>query len=317
MGKYIVKRVLLLIPTIFIICAIVFGLMRMVPGDAVDIIVNRMTQSGQTVDEAAIRARLGLDVPAVQQFFRWMGNVLRGDLGESFFQYESVLSIIGRKLPISLELGIITLVLANLISIPLGLFCAAKQDSIPDYVVRIIAVVLMAIPMFWLATLVLFYPAQWWGYAPPVVYVSFFEDPVANLQMFLVPALLGAFAQAGMQLRTVRTVVLDTMRQDYIRTAYAKGVKQRRVLFLHAFRNAMIPVITIIGGSIAALVGGNVILENIFNIPGIGQDLVTALGQRDFPMVQGCVLIMSVFVMVVNLVIDIAYKWIDPRVTLD
>lgn len=317
MGKYIVKRILLLIPTILIICAIVFGLMRMIPGDAVDIIVNRMTQSGQTVDEAAIRARLGLDVPAVQQFFNWMGNVLRGDLGESFFQYESVLSIIGRKLPISLELGVITLILANLISIPLGLFCAAKQDSIPDYVVRIIAVVLMAIPMFWLATLVLFYPAQWWGYAPPVVYVSFFDDPVSNLQMFLVPALLGAFAQAGMQLRTVRTVVLDTMRQDYIRTAYAKGVKQRIVLFKHAFRNAMIPVITIIGGSIAALVGGNVILENIFNIPGIGQDLVTALGQRDFPMVQGCVLVMSVFVMVVNLIIDITYKWIDPRVTLE
>ncbi|MCI8537386.1 MAG: ABC transporter permease [Oscillospiraceae bacterium] len=317
MGKYIVKRVLLLIPTIFIICAIVFGLMRMVPGDAVDIIVNRMTQSGQTVDEAAIRARLGLDVPAVQQFFNWMGNVFRGDLGDSFFQYDSVWNIIKRQLPISLELGLITLILANLISIPLGLFCAARQDSIPDYAIRIIAVVLMAIPMFWLATLVLFYPAQWWGYAPPVVYVSFFQDPIANLQMFLVPAIMGALAQAGMQLRTVRTVVLDTMRQDYIRTAYAKGVKQRVILFKHAFRNAMIPVITIIGGSIAALVGGNVILENIFNIPGIGQQLVTALGQRDFPMVQGCVLIMSIFVMIVNLVIDVAYKWIDPRVTLD
>lgn len=317
MGKYIVKRVLLLIPTIFIICAIVFGLMRMVPGDAVDIIVNRMTQSGQTVDEAAIRERLGLDVPAVQQFFSWMGNVLRGDLGDSFFQYDSVWNIIRRQLPISLELGVITLILANLISIPLGLFCAARQDSIPDYAIRIIAVILMAIPMFWLATLVLFYPAQWWGYAPPVVYVSFFQDPIANLQMFLVPAIMGALAQAGMQLRTVRTVVLDTMRQDYIRTAYAKGVKQRVILFKHAFRNAMIPVITIIGGSIAALVGGNVILENIFNIPGIGQQLVTALGQRDFPMVQGCVLIMSIFVMIVNLIIDVAYKWIDPRVTLD
>lgn len=317
MGKYLVKRILLLIPTILIVCAIVFALMRMIPGDAVDVIVNRMTQSGQVVDEQTVRAQLGLDVPAFQQFFNWMGDILRGDLGDSFFQYDSVWNIISRQLPISLELGIITLILANLISIPLGLFCAAKQDSIPDYVIRIIAVVLMALPMFWLATLVLFYPAQWWGYAPPVVYVSFFEDPIANLQMFLVPALLGALAQAGMQLRTVRTVVLDTMRQDYIRTAYAKGVKQRAVLFKHAFRNAMIPVITIIGGSIAALVGGNVILENIFNIPGIGQQLVTALGQRDYPMVQGCVLIMSIFVMIVNLVVDIAYKWIDPRVTLE
>ena len=317
MGKYIVKRVLLLIPTIFIVCAIVFILMRMVPGDAVDIIVNRMTQSGMTVDADAVRARLGLDVPAGQQFLRWMGDVLRFDLGDSFFQFESVSSIIGRQLPVSLELGIFTLILSNLISIPIGLYCAARQDSFSDYLLRIISVVLMAIPMFWLATLVLFYPSKWWGYAPPVQYVSFFKDPLTNLQMFLVPSILGALAQAGMQLRMVRTQVLDTLRQDYIRTAYAKGVKQKRVLFHHAFRNAMIPVITMIGGSVAALVGGNVILESIFNIPGIGNTLVTALGQRDFPVVQGCVLVMSIFVMVVNLIIDITYKWIDPRVKLD
>lgn len=317
MGKYIVKRVLLLIPTIFIVCAIVFGLMRMVPGDAVDVIVNRMTQSGMTVDAEAVRARLGLDVPPVQQFFNWMADVVRFDLGDSFFQNESVASIIGRQLPVSLELGILTLILSNLISIPIGLYCAARQDSFSDYLLRIISVVLMAIPMFWLATLVLFYPAQWWGYAPPVMYTSLLQDPVNNLRMFLVPSILGALAQAGMQLRMVRTQVLDTLRQDYIRTAYAKGAKQKRVLFHHAFRNAMIPVITMIGGSVAALVGGNVILESIFNIPGIGNTLVTALGQRDFPLVQGCVLVMSIFVMVVNLIVDIAYKWIDPRVTFD
>lgn len=317
MGKYIVKRVLLLIPTIFIVCAIVFGLMRMVPGDAVDVIVNRMTQSGMTVDAEAVRARLGLDVPPVQQFFTWMADVVRFDLGDSFFQNESVASIIGRQLPVSLELGILTLILSNLISIPIGLYCAARQDSFSDYLLRIISVVLMAIPMFWLATLVLFYPAQWWGYAPPVMYTSLLQNPVNNLRMFLVPSILGALAQAGMQLRMVRTQVLDTLRQDYIRTAYAKGAKQKRVLFHHAFRNAMIPVITMIGGSVAALVGGNVILESIFNIPGIGNTLVTALGQRDFPLVQGCVLVMSIFVMVVNLIVDIAYKWIDPRVTFD
>lgn len=317
MGKYIVKRVLLLIPTIFIVCAIVFVLMRMVPGDAVDIIVNRMTQSGQMVDADAVRARLGLDVPAGQQFLRWMGDILRFDLGDSFFQFESVASIIGRQLPVSLELGVFTLILSNLISIPIGLYCAARQDSFSDYLLRIASVVFMAIPMFWLATLVLFYPSKWWGYAPPVQYVSFFKDPLTNLQMFIVPSILGALAQAGMQLRMVRTQVLDTLRQDYIRTAYAKGVKQKRVLFHHAFRNAMIPVITMIGGSVAALVGGNVILESIFNIPGIGNTLVTALGQRDFPVVQGCVLVMSIFVMVVNLIIDITYKWIDPRVSFD
>lgn len=317
MAKYTLKRVLLLIPTIFIVCLIVFVLMRCIPGDAVDAIVTRMTQSGQVVDAEAIRARLGLDRPAYVQFFVWLGQICRGDLGESFFQFRSVWDIIKTQIPISLELGIISLVLSNVISIPLGLFCAAKQDSIPDYVVRIIAVILMSVPMFWVATLVLFYPAQWWGYAPPVQYVSFFTDPISNLKMFIVPGILGALQQAGMQLRLVRTQVLDTLRQDYVRTAYAKGVKQRTVLFRHAFRNAMIPVITVVGGSVGMLVGGNMILENIFNIPGIGSQLVTALGQRDYPVVQGCVLIMSIFVMVINLLVDLCYKWIDPRVKLD
>lgn len=317
MGKYTVKRILLLIPTIFLVCLIVFALMRCVPGDAVDAIVIRMTQAGQAVDAEAVRAKLGMDKPAYVQFFVWLGQVLRGDLGDSFFQFRSVGDILATQIPVSLELGIISLVLSNLISIPIGLFCAAKQDSISDYTIRIIAVILMSIPMFWLATLVLFYPAQWWGYAPPTVYVSFFDDPIQNLKMFLVPGILGALAQAGMQLRLVRTQVLDTLRQDYVRTAYAKGVKQRTVLFHHAFRNAMIPVITIIGGSFGAMVGGNMILENLFNIPGIGSQMVTALGQRDYPVVQGCVLIMSIFVMVINLLVDLCYKWIDPRVKLD
>ncbi len=317
MGKYVVKRVLLLIPTIFIVCAIVFILMRMMPGDAVDIIVVRMRNAGKSVDADQVREMLGLNVPPVIQFFSWFGGVLRFDLGDSFFQADSVSEIIFRQLPISLELGIISLVLANLISIPLGLFCAAKQDSLADYILRIFAVFFMSVPMFWIATLVLFYPAKWWGYAPEVTYYSLFANPIKNMSMFLVPGILGAIGQAGTQLRITRTMVLDTLRQDYIRTAYAKGVKQRDVLFKHAFRNAMIPVITIVGGSIGALVGGNVILENVFNIPGIGQSLVTALGYRDFPLVEGCVLIMSLFVMIVNLIIDLCYKWIDPRVSFD
>jgi peptide/nickel transport system permease protein len=317
MGKYLIKRILLLIPTLLVVCIIVFALMRMVPGDAVDIIVTRMNNSGNYVDPDAVRHQLGLDVPAVQQFLNWLWGAVRGDLGDSFFQYDSVWHIIKKQLPISLELGILTLILTNLISIPLGLFCAAKQDSVADYVIRILAVLFMSVPMFWLATLVLFYPAQWWGYSPEIVYTSLLKNPLKNMSMFFVPALLGALAQAGMQLRMTRTMVLDTMRQDYIRTAYAKGVKQKDVLFHHAFRNAMIPVVTIIGGSVASMVGGNVILENIFNIPGIGNQVVTALGYRDFPLVQGCVLIMSLFVMIVNLIVDLTYKWIDPRVTFE
>lgn len=317
MGKYILKRVLLLIPTILIVCIIVFAIMRMIPGDAVDAICLRLSKAGIVVDPQVISAQLGMDKPAIQQFFIWIGDLLHGNLGDSFFQNESVWKAISRQLPVSLELGVLTLILTNIISIPLGLFCAARQDTLGDKGIRAIAVILMSMPVFWIATIVLVYPSLKWGYSPPMMYVSFFEDPISNMQMFFVPALLGAFTISGMELRTVRTVTLETMRQDYIRTAWAKGVKESTILFKHAFRNAMIPVITVIGGTVAGLIGGSVILENIFNIPGIGQQTVTALGNRDYPLVQGCVLVFSVFVMIVNLIVDIAYKWIDPRITLD
>lgn len=317
MGKYLVRRLLLLIPTIFIVCVIVFTLMRMVPGDAVDIMVYRLNSAGISVDAAAVEQMLGMDKPAVQQFFVWFFGVLRGDLGDSLFQNETVWHCISRQLPVSLELGLMTLILTNVISIPLGLYCAARQDSVSDYVLRTISVLLMSIPTFWVASMVLIYPAVWFKYAPPSTYVSIFKDFGQNMKMFLVPAVVGAIMQAGMQLRMVRTTTLDVMRQDYIRTAWAKGVRERRILFRHAFRNAMIPVVTMIGGAVGGLIGGSVILENLFNIPGIGNQLVTALNQRDYPVVQGCVLVFSLFVMVVNIVVDLAYKWIDPRVSLE
>ena len=205
----------------------------------------------------------------------------------------------------------------NMISIPLGLYCASRQDSISDYTIRVVSTILIALPVFWVATLCLIYPNLWWGWAPEVNYVPFFEDPVQNLKMFLLPALLSAMGQAGIQMRTIRTMTLEVMRQDYIRTAWAKGVPERRVMFRYAFRNAMIPIITMIGGSVAMMIGGNVVMENIFNIPGLGAAMVSALNSRDYPIVQGCVLVLALFVMCINLLVDIAYKWIDPRVQLD
>lgn len=318
LGKYIVKRVLLLIPTALLVCLIVFLLMRLLPGDAVDALQYQLQAQGNyDITREEVEAMLGMDKPAMTQFFIWLGGALRGDLGKCLFQSESVTAAIGRQIGPSLELGILTLILTNLISIPLGLFCASRQDSISDYSVRVMSLVLMSVPVFWLAIIVLVYPAIWWGYAPPSQYISFFEDPWQNLQMFLLPSLLGALTQAGMQLRIVRTVILDVMRTDYIRTAWAKGDKERTVLYRHAFRNGLIPVITVIGSSVAGLIGGSVILENIFNIPGIGQQVIKAIGARDYPLVQGCVLVFALFTMVINLLVDISYKWIDPRVTLD
>ena len=317
MGKYFVKRVLLLIPTILLVCVIVFVLMRMIPMDAVATLQQKLSANGNYVDEEYVRQLLGLDKPAVQQFFIWIGDVLRGDLGDSYFDHTTVNSILANKLPVTLELGVLSLVITNLISIPLGLFCAARQDSISDYTIRVISTILIALPVFWIATLVLIYPNLWWGWAPTVTYVPIWEDPIQNLSMFLLPALLSAIGQAGIQMRTIRTMTLEVMRQDYIRTAWAKGVPERRVLFKYAFRNSMIPIITMIGGSVAMMIGGNVVMENIFNIPGLGQAMVAALNSRDYPIVQGCVLVLSLFVMCINLIVDLAYKWIDPRVTLD
>ena len=317
MAKYTVKRCLLLIPTLLLVCIIVFALLRVVPTSAVDYMVYQFRTAGLEVTPEQVEAMLGLDKSPVTQFVEWFLGIFRGDLGKSLFQMEDVSSIIKRCMPVTLELGILTLIFSNLISIPLGVWCAARQDSISDYVIRIISVLLLSLPVFWIATMVLVYPAQWWGYAPPMTYVSFFENPVENLRMFLVPSLVGAFTQAGMQLRTVRTMTLETMRQDYIRTCWAKGVGEKRILFTHALRNAMIPIITMIGGAVAGLIGGSVILETMFNMPGIGAQVVAALEKRDYPLVQGCVLVFSIFVMVVNLLVDLAYKWIDPRVELD
>lgn len=317
MGKYIIKRVLLLIPTLLVVTIVTFALMRLMPGSAVDLILNKYQAMGFTVDRQDVVVQLGMDKPAIQQYFIWLGDLLRGDMGDSLFQNQSVASLIAEKLPITLELALFTMIIINVISIPAGVITAARQDSIGDYVVRVISIILMAMPLFWIGTLVLIYPAKWWGYAPTITYVSIFKNFAENMKMFLVPSILGALVQVGMQMRMVRTSVLDVMRQDYVRTAWSKGITEHDVLYGHALRNSLIPVITIIGGSVAGLVGGSVILENLFNIPGLGSCMVTALNNYDYPLVQGCVVVLAAIVMVVNLIVDVAYKWCDPRVTLD
>jgi peptide/nickel transport system permease protein len=317
MGKYIIKRVLLLIPTVLVVCIITFALMRVIPGTAVDQIIAQYSSAGIVKTREEVEVMLGMDKPAIVQFFSWLGGLFKGDMGTSFFQSATVSEIIFTKLPVTLELSVMILILSNLISIPLGLVCAARQDTLLDNVIRVVSVVLMSIPVFWLATLVLVYPAVWWKYAPPSTYYSIFVNPSKNLQMFLIPAILGSVTQAGMQIRLVRTMTLENLRQDYVRTAWAKGANERRALTNHALRNTMIPVITSIGGAVAGLIGGSVVLENMFNIPGIGNTLITALNSRDYPLVQGCVLIFSILVMIVNLLVDIAYKWVDPRVEIE
>lgn len=317
MGKYVVKRLLLLLPTLFLVCFIVFALMRLIPGSAVDIIQEKMSTTSNAVDRESIEAMLGLDKPFLTQFGIWISDLLRGDMGTSIFQSQKVSSIIATKLPITLELVVLTLIISACVSIPLGLLCAAYQDTITDNVIRMISIVLMSVPVFWIATLVLVYPAVWWRYVPPATYVSFLEDPIRNLRMFLPPALIGGLTHAGGTLRNVRTLTLEVLRQDYIRTAWSKGLNHRHILFVHAFRNTMIPVITMIGGSVSGLLGGSVILETLFSIPGIGSQLTNALSSYDYPVVQGCVLVMAAIAMLITLLVDLSYNLADPRVKLE
>ena len=317
MGKYVIKRLLLLIPTMLLVCVIVFALMRAVPGSAVDQVVYNYKQNGMVITYEEAEAKLGLDKPAVVQFFSWIGGILRGDLGDCLFRGDSVWDVISAQMPVTLELGVLTLLFTIIISIPLGLICAAHPDSLADVIIRTLAVVLASVPVFWIGTMVLVYPAVWWGFSIPLTYVSIFQNFFLNMKMFLVPAIVGALTGAGNNIRAVRTMTLEVMRQDYVRTAWAKGAKESRVMYSHAFRNALIPVITLFGGAAAGILGGNVVIENMFNIPVIGQQLVTALNNRDYPLAQGCTVIMAIFGMIVNLVVDLAYKWCDPRVNLE
>jgi peptide/nickel transport system permease protein len=314
--NYIIRRTLLLIPILFIVSVIVFLLVRWVPGSAIDVITATMGQSGITqVDRAAIAHALGLDVPIHVQYVRWIGGIiLRGDFGDSITQSRPVLGMILERLPVTLELGLLSLGISTVIGLLIGTFSAVRQDSIADYSGRTIAILLMAIPSFWLATLVMIYPSIWWGWAPPMRLVPLKADPLGHLGMFLLPATILGTATAGGLMRMQRTMMLEVMRQDYIRTAWAKGLSERKVIMRHAVKNALIPVVTLLGGGVSMLLGGAVIIENIFCLPGMGQLALQALDQRDYPLVSAITLITAAFVMVCNLVVDISYSWLDPRI---
>ncbi len=316
MTSYIIKRLLLLIPTLLIVTIIVFALVHLVPGDAVDVIeASLQTQQGDvSLDRAAIEHALGLDVPAHIRYVRWIGNVfLHGDLGTSIIQDKPVLDMIMHRIPVTFELGLLALIISVLMNLAIGIYSAVRQDTFFDYAGRTVAIVMMAMPIFWLGILVMIYPSIWWGWSPPVEYVPFTEDPIGNLGMLLIPAVILGTGNAGL-MRITRTMMLEVMRQDYIKTAWAKGLSERAVIFKHGIKNAFIPVITVIGAQVGTLIGGTVIIENIFCLPGMGQLALLALNQRDFYLVSAITLITSAFVMVVNLVVDLTYSWLDPRI---
>ena len=316
MRAYIIRRLLLIIPTLFLLTILVFLSVRFIPGDVIDAMQLRMEYLGVEVDREALERMLGLDQPVYVQYGRWIGNIfLHGTLGKSLFgDAFSVEEKILDRLPVTIELGVLAIVIGLLIALPIGIYSAIRQDTAADYLGRSIAIIGMSTPNFWLALMVMLYPALWWGWSPPVELIPFSEDPLGNLGVFIIPSLILGTAMAAATMRMTRTTMLEVLRQDYIRTAWSKGLKERVVIIRHALKNALIPVVTLIGLQLPLLVGGSVIIEHIFNLPGLGRLMVKALEDRDYPVVSGINLFFATMVMGINLMIDLIYPYLDPRV---
>ena len=307
-----------MIPTLFIVSLLVFFLMRIVPGDAVDAQLGQAAAAGGGVTpelEAQIRAELGLDRPAHIQYFIWVGNALQGDLGNSLqFKNRTVWSELRVAIPVSLEIAIMALIISLMIAIPFGVLSAIYQDSWIDYLSRIISVGGLSIPDFVVATVIIVMPAIWWGWLPPLGYVAFFDDPGANLVQFILPSAAIGLRFSSTTLRMVRSSMLEVLRADYVRTARAKGLTSRVVIVRHALKNAMIAPITLIGTSIGFLIGGTFIVGTIFALPGVGRLTLDSISNRDYNQLQGNVLFLSTVFVMVNLVTDLTYAWFDPRI---
>ncbi len=333
MRAYIIRRLLLMIPTLSILSILVFLAVRFIPGDIVDNMVETMESMymglGVDIDREALERMLGLDVPVYVQYGRWIGvlptpdwvtgeshfrGLLQGTLGESLTGRGPVKEQIISRLPITIELGVMAIVVGLLIALPVGIYSAIRQDTAADYVGRAAAIIGLATPNFWLALMVMIFPAIWWGWAPPMKLIPFTEDPLGNLGVLIIPSLILGTAASATTMRMTRTMMLEVLRQDHIRTAWSKGLNERAVIVRHAIKNAFIPVVTLIGLQLPILVGGSVIMENIFNLPGLGRLFLNALTVRDYPVVSGVNLVLSSVVLLNNLFIDLIYPYLDPRV---
>jgi peptide/nickel transport system permease protein len=317
MRAYAIRRIMLIFPTLLLLTIIVFLSVRFIPGDVVDLIISEINTEGEMSYEEArdlIRGQLGLDTPIHIQYWKWVTGVLRGDLGTSMRTGRSITEEFLSKVPISIELGILSMITGMILAFPLGIYSAVRQDTIPDYAGRTLAIMMMSVPGFWIMTMVIVFPAIWWNWMPPLQYTPFVEDPGKNLVQFVIPAVIMGASFSGGVMRFLRTMMLEVLRQDYIRTAWAKGLSERTVIVRHALRNTLIPQITMIGMALPGLIGGSVITEQIFNLPGVGRWLFDAVTRRDYTIICGMNLMMATLVLFCNLAVDLTYAWLDPRV---
>jgi peptide/nickel transport system permease protein len=312
MKQYVLRRLALAIPTLILVSVIVFSIMRFMPGD----VVLRMVEGhayAPTVE--ALRKELGLDRPAYVQYAEWIGGiVLRGDFGNSYWTRQPILDEFVRRFPVTLELAALTILVSVVIGILIGIVSAVRQDTVSDYVGRVFAILALSVPYFGLAVLVVVLPAIYFKWTPVWTYVPFTTDPLENLKIMLVPALVFGVTRAGPIMRIMRSSLLEVMRQDYIRTAWSKGLPERAIVLRHALKNAMIPVVTLVGLQAPLYIGGSVIIEAIFRLPGVGLFFFEALTRLDYPVVQSVNLIVAAMVVGLNLAIDLTYAFLDPRI---
>ena len=314
MQRYIVKRFLLMIPTLLGVAVLVFLLMRVIPGDIVEI---KFTSEGGFVTEEVLaqeRARIGLDKPIWQQFASWIWGIMRLDFGTSMWTGRPISHEIGIRIQLSLEIAILATMVAILIAIPLGTLAALKQDTWVDYSIRVFSIAGLSIPSFWLGILIILFLLINFHWVPPMFFTPIWVDPWENLSQMIWPAAAVGYRYSAVSTRMMRSSTLEVLREDYVRTARAKGLWERVIIIRHAMKNAMLPVITVIGLEFAFLIGGLVVTEQVFNLNGLGKLLVQSIAQRDYTMTQTLVMLVAVTFVLVNFVIDILYAWLDPRI---
>jgi peptide/nickel transport system permease protein len=315
MQAYIVRRLLALIPTLFFASLIVFVTVRLIPGDIIDMMLSQNDIAADKLSRDQLIAALGLDRPIWTQYLHWVANILlSGDFGRSLWQNTPVSELLLARLPVTFQLGAMALVVALVVAIPIGAYSAMRQDTAGDYLGRSFSILMLAVPGFWMGTMVMVFPSIWWGWSPEVKFIPLTQDPVHNLKQMLIPAIILGTSLSAVTMRLTRTMMLEVLRQDYIRTAWAKGLSETRVVTRHALKNALIPVVTLIGLQTPLLIGGAVIMEQIFVIPGMGLLLLDAVTQRDYPIITGVFLIVGVAVMLINLLVDLSYGLLDPKV---
>jgi peptide/nickel transport system permease protein len=311
MRIYVLRRLLVALPSLLIASFIVFTLPRLIPGDVVELMLEEKAY-GKDLEE--LRAKLGLDRPIPVQYAAWLGAIGRGKFGESLWTRQPVLTELGRRLPVTLTLGTMAIAVAILIGVPVGVVAAARPDGLLDFLTRSGAIFGLSVPAFVQAIVVILLPAIWWGWTPMIRFVELSQDPPTYFLQFVIPAVILGIASAAAIMRLTRGMLLEVLRQDYVRTAWAKGVGERAIVLKHAFKNAIIPVITVLGLQVAQIAGGSVVIETVFSLPGMGQLLVESILQRDYPVIQGINLVVVTTIVVINLGVDLLYAVLDPRI---